>query len=263
MIETYYIYVYHLCISFMTHEKECKRKRIKIKKIIRQCIIKKTNATIIQKLWRRYNSNKNFKNHINMIINQINKYQIEYNQFFMKCLKIQKKYPPSKNEYKFIFGGLIEKSLIDFLNNIFNKCQTLDTNHLYGSEYKNDCILYLTNYVYYYISIKAKSKKQGDIILINIHGNKKIHDLNNLITFVVIIEKKNIVIIPHYIVESKYIKNNKANISYKSSLITHIYKNKKELIINLNETSEFIDFVNHELEHIKPHDLYNDLYSKL
>ena len=63
---------------------------------------------------------------------------------------------------------------------------------------------YLDN-VYFNISIKAKSKKSGEIILINNYGKKRIHDLYNLITFVIIIETNTLYIIPHNLINEIYI----------------------------------------------------------
>ena len=59
------------------------------------------------------------------------------------------------------------------------KCYDLDNTHTYGSEYKNDCRLFLTNYIHFDISIKAKSKKHG-----NNYGKNKNHNLNNYITII-------------------------------------------------------------------------------
>lgn len=146
-------------------------------------------------------------------------------------------------------------SIIDCLNKLFYKCEDLDDKHLYGSEYKNDCCLYLDEILKINISIKAKSKKTGNIIVINNYSNKKERNLSNLITFILIIE---INMIP-----KNYIINNDANISYKGSLINYIIKNNSELIIKLKENEKFNNFINNDLPIINSINIYKDLYDKL
>jgi len=43
-------------------------------------------------------------------------------------------YPPAKNEYKFIYGNLIQMSVIELLDNIFYSCIDLDKLCNNGSE---------------------------------------------------------------------------------------------------------------------------------
>jgi hypothetical protein len=201
-----------------------------------------------------------FANYIDIIINKINSTNDKFNNFFIKCNKIYKEIPPSKNENKFAFGILIQLSLIDYFNDIFNKCIDLDEIHLYGSEYKYDCRLYLTNYVYFNISIKAKSKKSGEIILINNYGKKRIHDLYNLITFVIIIETNTLYIIPHNLINEIYIKYNDANVCYKSSLLTYIEKNLNYLVVKLDKNDDFNKFMINDYNNIKTKNIYKNLY---
>jgi len=220
-------------------------------------------ATIIQKAYKKKLETKNINNYLHIIINTINKNNDKLNDMFIKCLKIYKKYPPSKNDYKFIYGGLIQKAVIDLFTLIFHKCIDLDGMHDYGSEYKNDCSLYLTNYINFNISIKAKSKKTGDIILINKLNNNIKHELKGLITVVLIIETLELIIIPHNIVDCKYIKNDEATIKYKSSLITYLRKSRREFIVSLIKNKNFEDFMNNEYNTILPVNLYKELYDKL
>ena len=208
-------------------------------------------------------------NRIPKLIKPIKKYNIysikkqlnnnEMNKLFMECNLIYKKFSPSKNENKFIFGGLIQKSLIETFRRLFYKCIDLDELHSYGSEFKNDCCLYLTKRIKIYISIKCKSKKNGEIILINKNSNNntKIYDLNDLITLLVVIETNQIIIIEHKRFGDEFIKNNNSNISYKSSLLTHIYKNCPDCIIHFNKNNSLDNIIN---SNIKPVDVYNLLY---
>ena len=187
----------------------------------------------------------------------------ELNDLFIKCHKIYKQIPPAKNENKFAFGILIQMSIIDCLNKLFYKCEDLDNNHSYGSEYKNDCCLYLDEIIKVNISIKAKSKKSGNIIIINNYSSKKERNLSDLITIILIIETNMILILPHLIIPEEFIINNDANIIYKGSLINYIIKNKPELLIKLKENEKFINFINNDLPLINSINIYKDLYDKL
>ena len=176
-----------------------------------------------------------------------------------KCHKIYKQIPPAKNENKFAFGILIQMSIIDCLNKLFYKCEDLDNNHSYGSEYKNDCCLYLDEIIKVNISIKAKSKKSGNIIIINNYSSKKERNLSDLITIILIIETNMILILPHLIIPEEFIINNDANIIYKGSLINYIIKNKPELLIKLKENEKFINFINNDLPLINSINIYKIL----
>lgn len=225
--------------------------------------IQTISAQRIQKKWRSLYTIRNFNQYKNQILNSFNKHNDEVNNMFIKCLKIYHKYPPAKNEYKFIFGGLVQLAFIELMDKVFYKCLDLDELHHFGSEYKNDCCLYLSPFVKFNISIKAKSKTNGNVILINKHGNNIVHNLKNLITFVLIIETQQIIIINHNDVQDEYIKDNEANISYKSSLITFIKKNKPELVYTLKQNETFKKFMEDEYNKIDPVNLYKELYNKL
>lgn len=198
-----------------------------------------------------------------MIIKKLLDNNDDLNDLFIKSHKIYKKIPPAKNENKFAFGILIQMSIIECLNKLFYKCEDLDNNHSYSSEYKNDCCLYLDEKLKVNISIKAKSKKSGNIIIINNYTSKKERNLSDLITIILIIETNMILILPHLIIPEEFIINNDANIIYKGSLINYINKNNPELIIKLNQNEKFINFINNELLNINPINIYKDLYDKL
>lgn len=222
-------------------------------------------AIKIQKIYRSYKYKKDFIRYLPYIISYINRNQEELTNLFIKCKKIYKQLPPQKNENKFLFGKLIEMSIIDFLNNLFKDCIDLDRLHKSGSEYKNDCRLYITNYIKFDISIKSKSKKNGSIILINNYGNNNKKDLNDLITIIIILETSELLILPNKLIDdSKYLSIKDANISYKSSLITYIYKYMPEIIIKLDENSDkYKEFMNNEYEKINEINIYKELYDKL
>lgn len=176
----------------------------------------------IQKWFRKYNyiiSNK-FK----LIIEILNKEPEKMKKTLFEIIKISKLYPPRKNENKFIYGKLIEKSLINTFTELGFKCSDLDTLCSVGSEYKNDINLLGVN-----ISIKGKLKKSGDIILINKKSTE--NHIIKLQVLLCIIEERKLYFIPSSIVDNNvFVKNDIGSISYKSKLISHINKNNEEYI---------------------------------
>ena len=117
-------------------------------------------------------------------------------------------YDPKKNENKFIYGKLIEKSLIYAMTQIGFCVEDLDKNHLIGSEYKNDIKLLQIN-----ISIKGKLNAGGDIILLN----KKTKSAHNVKMEVLLccIRTHKLYFIPSSLVDSKiYVKEDAGCISY-------------------------------------------------
>jgi hypothetical protein len=202
---------------------------------------------------------------IDIVKNNIIKNNTFHNNLFIKCQKVLKMYPPSKNEYKFIYGMLIQMIVIELLNNIFYSCIDLDNFCKYGSEYKVDCRLNITRYLYRHMSIKAKKNKSGKIIIINKLNNNKHYDLSQLITIIIILELNDIIIIPHTVIPDKYIEHNDSHIAYKSGLFTYLYKvdEYKKYIIHLHENDEYKTFYKNELPLIYPHNIYSDCFSKL
>ena len=73
----------------------------------------------------------------------------------------------------------------------------------------------------------------NDILLDNISNIDDKHVQN--------IEINDIIIIPHNVIQDKYIENNDSNIAYKSSLFTYLYKNEecKKYIIHLEQNNEY------------------------
>ena len=215
------------------------------------------------------NNNNNDKidmnDKIDIVTRNIIKNNVYHNKLFIKCQKVLKMYPPAKNEYKFIYGILIQMVTIEFLDNIFYRCIDLDTLCNHGSEYKVDCRLNITRYLSIDMSIKAKKNKSGKIIIINKLNNNKQYDLSQLVTIIIILELNDMIIIPHAIIPDKYVENNDSNISYKSALFTYLYNNTeyKKYIIHLEENDEYKSFYKHVLEQITPHDIYSECFNRL
>jgi len=199
---------------------------------------------------------------LEIVIAKINENQDKLNDLFIKCHKIYKQISPSKNENKFPFGILIQMAIIEFLNDIFHKCIDLDELHTYGSEFKNDCCLYLDDINKIDLSIKAKSNEKNDTIIINNHSREIKRDLTDLVSIILIIQTNKIYIIPHKEIDEKFIINKNANISYRSSLLTHINKNKKDLVIELIKNVKFNNFMENDYISLKSINIYKELYQK-
>jgi len=199
---------------------------------------------------------------LEIVMAKINENQDKLNDLFIKCHKIYKQISPSKNENKFPFGILIQMAIIEFLNDIFHKCIDLDELHTYGSEFKNDCCLYLDDITKIDLSIKAKSKEKSDTIIINNHSKEIKRDLTDLVSIILIIQTNKIYIIPHKDIDKKFIINKNANISYKSSLLTHINKNNKNLVIELIKNDKFNSFMDIDYNSLKSINIYKELYQK-
>jgi hypothetical protein len=148
---------------------------------------------------------------------------------YRELIKISKKFPPQKNENKFIYGKLGEKALISMFENIgIIDIVDLDILHNTGSEYKNDVII---NDVYF--SIKVKLNKTGDIIMINCKSTSE-HTLD-MNTIVVVINEKKIFAIPKTFNSAEYIKRDSGSISYKNKILTHFTKEYPQYIYTFPE----------------------------
>jgi hypothetical protein len=166
---------------------------------------------------------------------------------------ISKKFPPQKNEYKFIYGKLGEKALISMFQNIGINSLDLDMQHKIGSEYKNDIQMNNTRF-----SIKVKLNDKGDVIMINCKS-KKDHNLDDINTIVVVINSGLIYVIPKTFNTDNYLKRDAGSISYRSKLFTHIKKNNPEYIYKFPDLlQEEIDKVNETIEV----DIYNQIFDE-
>jgi hypothetical protein len=219
-------------------------------------MLSKTTKYII-KIQRNYRNNHNIReNKCLSIIDLFNLYPDIMRTCYFKCKKIAKQFPPQKNENKFMYGKLVEMSILNTLEEIGLKCVDLDKNHIIGSEYKNDISL-----LKIFFSIKAKLNKNGNVILINKKSNNVKHDPTNLNLILCIINTGNIYIFPDNAVHNitNYIKNGSATIEYKSSLFTLIDKKYKKFIykfpsLTTNQT-QFLD-------KLLPIDLYDIVYTR-
>ncbi len=217
-------------------------------------------TSISRKYWEIIRKNKNIiinKNKINNKFIGIIEILNNHNNIMQKCYyelkSISLKYPPQKNENKFIYGKLIELSLINAFKQIGFNCINLDDTHSCGSEYKNDIKMLNIN-----ISIKGKLNKGGNIILIN-KKTTEIHDVK-VETLLCIINEGKLYFIPSNIVDNKkYIKEGVGTVEYKSSLITMLNKCHKEYIYSFPELN---DHYKKKIDETNEIDIFNKLYQE-
>lgn len=206
-------------------------------------------TTIIQKWWN--NKTAVINNKFKAIIELLDQYPSIMRECLFQLYKISILYNPQKNENKFIYGKLIEKSLIHALSQIGFKVTDLDDNHSVGSEYKNDISLLNVN-----ISIKGKLKKGGDVILINKKSTSK-HKINMQLLLCVIQDHK-LYFIPSSIVDNAdYVKEDAGCISYKSKLFTMIDKKHGEYIYKF---PDLLEDEKNMLTDLKPLDIMSILF---
>jgi len=193
--------------------------------------ISSNNETIIkiQKWFRKICNKSSIK--CKLIIELLNNNHDIMQKCYYEILSISKKFPPAKNENKFIYGKLCEKSLLNTFNNIGFKCEDLDQTHLSGSEYKNDIKMLKLKY-----SIKT-SKNKGDVRLINTLSTAK-HNINMTLMLCVINEKKLYIFPSHIVNQRLYLKKDAGSISYKGSLFKWIDTNQSEYIFTFPELTE-------------------------
>lgn len=174
------------------------------------------------------------------------------NEMFIGCLIVKQQFPPIKNENKFIYGIVCQKIIFNYFEKFLVDCRDLDKDE--QNCYKND-FSFLMGEDVIPCSIKVISKR-SNIILINKNHQNINHDLDNLITVLVILETCEVIVIEHNTVDKKYIINGGSNISYRSSLITYMRKNKLECVFKLEPDDKFNNFKTNRLNRVNVIDYY-------
>ena len=201
----------------------------------------------------RHNLNFNSK-----LIELLNKNDVIMSHCYIKILKILKKYPPAKNENKFIYGKLIEKTLIYAFNKII-KCQDLDALHTVGSEYKYDC-----RFRFLMKAFSIKASKSGGVVTIINKRNRTEHNISKISFIICHIKNKSLYIFNHFDTEDfkRYVKNDGAAIHYKSGIFTYLKKHD-QFIYKFPENDIITEFIDHKLPYIEVEDIYTRLYDEL
>ena len=179
-------------------------------------------------------------------------------ELMQKCyydiVRVSIKYPPQKNENKFIYGKLIERVLIRTIREVGIEIVDLDESHTIGSEYKNDIRMLDID-----ISIKAKLNKGGNIILINKKSTSE--HVIKIQTIVCIISERKLYFIPSDIVDNElYVIQDAGCISYKGTLITMMNKKYKQFIY---EFPDLNDEYKNKLTTVEQIDVYAMLLKEL
>ena len=173
---------------------------------------------------------------------------------YYDIVRVSIKYPPQKNENKFIYGKLIERVLIRTIRQVGIEIVDLDEAHTMGSEYKNDIRMFDID-----ISIKAKLNKGGNIILIN--KKSKSEHIIKIQTIVCIINERKLYFIPSDIVDNElFVIQDAGCISYKGTLITMMNKKYNQFIYEFPELNE--EYKN-KLKNVTQIDIYTMLLNEL
>lgn len=217
--------------------------------------LKNENIIKIQKWFHKICNKSKIK--CQVIVELLNANPDIMRKYLFEIISISKKFPPRKNENKFIYGKLIEKSLLNAFLDIGFKCEDLDKTHLSGSEYKNDIKMLKLKY-----SIKAQ-KSRGDVRLINTLSTAT-HNINMTLILCVINDKK-LYIFPSVIVNQHiYIKKDAGSISYKASLFSWIDKNHPEYIYMFPSLTEEQETNINNIKEIMIYDyLYDTFINKI
>ena len=212
--------------------------------------------TLLQKLWRgRIDRIRFRRDFISSFISLYQRDEELLTKTFIKIIKICHVFPPAKNENKFVYGKLIERVIIEMVNNKM-KCIDLDGKHFVGSEYKNDCIIPSVNVKF---SIKA-SKNGGLVTLIN-KRNQYSHQIEETNFIICHIKERKLFIFKHHPSLNDFIKEDGAAIYYKGS----VFKVLKERgnFISFPENEEISNFMNIEVSKISEINIYDVLYNMI
>ena len=163
--------------------------------------------------------------------------------------RILEKYPPKKNENKFVYGKCCEEILMRCMNE-FEPCVSLDDEMKQGACYKNDCLFPNIDIL---LSIKC-SKSGGSIILINKH-TKSTHNIEGLRFAIVHFEHRRIYMFTHSPEYEKFVKDSGSNVKYKSSIFTHLKQNPQN----------YYEFPSHFDKYLRPAEeeyIFKDIVSR-
>ena len=214
------------------------KNKIDIKKIIK-----------IQSICRRFIEKKKYRILVcKYIIKLIGKNDRLMKECYIKILKVLYTFPPAKNEYKFIYGKLIEKILINTMNKII-KCDDLDKNYKCGSEYKFDMNMLIK------FSSKAVANNKSNIIILN-KLNKQVHSIYNVNFMICYVKSGELYIFPSFFIPKEFVNNSGSNISYISKIYTYLKQSSFKYVFPKLSNKE-----NETIKNIKCIDVYEYLYN--
>lgn len=197
---------------------------------------------------------------INIIItNMLNDFKDENNKYLFHKLwiniyKIMYKFPPKKNENKFVYGKLIEIEINNLLSLLYEESDIIDDAYLYDLES-------VINSQRIKFSIKASKNKNNNIVIVNKNSNNKNYMLNlesdfkNIVIIIVQIETASIYII-NYDTFKHFLKETGHNIYISSRIFNYLNSFKHSL--NVKEHDE----IKIKTSKILPLNYYHSLYKE-
>jgi len=175
----------------------------------------------------------------------------------IKIYTVMKEYPPARNENKFLYGKLIEKTLIYFFNMIV-PCRELDAGITNGAVYMND-----VHFIEYDMCCSIKmSKNVSDVVLIN----KRSSDTHSLVgaRFIICILKNHCV---YFVVHTReldeFVKQNGAMISYRSRIFRHLDRYRQDMILRFPCGDIFQSFRERIYHSIQERHIYEEEFRRL
>ena len=192
-------------------------------------------------------------NYNNQLISLLKTNSHKMENLFIDILLILQKYPPAKNENKFIYGKVAEKRLISWFNT-FIPCEELDKGQKCGSEYKNDCEISFPNKIKYSIKV---SKSGAAPTLINKRNITK-HNIDGCRFIICHILNKKLYIFTHTSEFDQYVEETSESIRYKSKIFKFLDKNDK-YYYEFPKSDVIDTYVNEFIKDIDTEDIYEKI----
>ena len=165
----------------------------------------------------------------------------EMEKSFLRLHNILQRYPPHKDENKFIYGKLVELEIIQTLNRFF-PCHELDsrTGKKQGSEYKND-VCFPT----FRIKFSIKATKNGSSITIINKRHSQRHSIRNMGFIIMNFRSSSLYIFRHNRSLDPFLHETGSTLNYRSSLFRFLEKHFPQNIYRFPQTPRTHNYLNH------------------
>lgn len=184
------------------------------------------------------------------IIQELQKNNVLMEECLKRIFAIVKMYPPRKDENKFHYGKLIEKTLIHYIHKVI-PCRELDLETSCGSYYKND-VEFLTSQ----LRCSVKVSKNGSAITLINKRTRNDHCLLGTCFMICNLKKKKLYFIVHQHCMTPFMKENGAAILYRPTIFGYMEKMHPQFIFNFPITESFQSFQKNILETIPESNFY-------
>lgn len=214
-------------------------------------------ATTIQKYIRTWNAKKKLKESYckRLVSSLFNAKQHTTKQCFFRILQIMNSLPPFRNDYKFLYGKLIELQIINLLDSASQlNCINLDNLSPSHSNYKFDCSI---NHIPF--SIKASKNTSSQITVINKRSKKHhvLHNINYIICFLLVGE---IYIFPHHLLPNYLVQHSCHSVALKKNTYKYLKHNCKQFCFSFPKLS---NLQLRSLDSTRQIDLYSVIQNKI